>query len=64
MSEALDVALAAGCSRLPVYQDNVDDVVGIAYAKDLMRAEHDGHGRRPGARATSGRPTSSPRPSG
>lgn len=44
VSGALVQALAAGRSRLPVYQDNVDDVVGIAYAKDLMRAEHDGHG--------------------
>ena len=47
VSEALEEALAAGRSRVPVYQDNVDDVVGIAYAKDLMRAEHDGHGADP-----------------
>ncbi|MGO9455780.1 MAG: hemolysin family protein [Acidimicrobiales bacterium] len=47
VSEALEEALAAGRSRVPVYEDNVDDVVGIAYAKDLMRAEHDGHGGDP-----------------
>jgi putative hemolysin len=47
VSEALEEALAAGRSRLPVYEDNVDDVVGLAYAKDLMRAEHDGHGGDP-----------------
>ncbi|HEX4082197.1 MAG TPA: transporter associated domain-containing protein, partial [Acidimicrobiales bacterium] len=41
---ALEQALAAGRSRLPVYEDNVDDVIGIGYAKDLMRAERDGHG--------------------
>ena len=34
------------------------------YAKDLMRAERDGHGADAGAGATSARPTSSPRPSG
>ncbi len=47
VSEALEVALAAGRSRLPVYVENVDDVVGIAYAKDLMRAEHDTKGAEP-----------------
>jgi putative hemolysin len=44
VSRALEHALAAGRSRLPVYEDNVDDVIGIGYAKDLMRAERDGHG--------------------
>jgi len=47
VSEALEEALEAGRSRLPVYEENVDDVVGIAYAKDLMRAEHEGHGGDP-----------------
>jgi putative hemolysin len=42
--EALERVLAAGRSRVPVHQGDVDDVVGIAYAKDLMRAEHDGQG--------------------
>ncbi|HEY1733994.1 MAG TPA: hemolysin family protein, partial [Acidimicrobiales bacterium] len=44
VSRALEQALAAGRSRLPVYEDNVDDVIGIGYAKDLMRAERGGHG--------------------
>jgi magnesium and cobalt exporter, CNNM family len=44
VSRALEQALAAGRSRLPVYEDNVDDIIGIGYAKDLMRAERDGHG--------------------
>jgi putative hemolysin len=47
VSDALEQALAAGRSRLPVYQDNVDNVVGIAYAKDLMSAEHEGRGADP-----------------
>jgi putative hemolysin len=42
VSEALRKALAAGYSRVPVYRENIDDVVGIAYAKDLMRIELDG----------------------
>ncbi|HUI05069.1 MAG TPA: hemolysin family protein [Acidimicrobiales bacterium] len=47
VSEALGVAIAAGFSRLPVHEGNLDDVVGIAYAKDLIRAERDGEGGRP-----------------
>jgi len=47
VSEALKEALEAGRSRLPVFDENIDDVIGIAYAKDLMRAEHDGHGDDP-----------------
>ena len=42
--DALAQVLAAGRSRVPVHQGDVDDVVGITYAKDLMRAEHDGRG--------------------
>ncbi|HVC14989.1 MAG TPA: hemolysin family protein [Acidimicrobiales bacterium] len=42
--DALEQVLAEGRSRVPVQQGDIDDVVGIAYAKDLMRAEHDGHG--------------------
>ncbi len=41
---AVDQVLAAGRSRVPVHQGDVDDIVGIAYAKDLMRAEHDHRG--------------------
>ena len=42
VSEALRQALSVGYSRLPVYRENIDDVVGIAYAKDLMGRELDG----------------------
>ncbi len=33
-----------GLSRVPVYGEGIDDIVGVVYAKDLMRAERDGHG--------------------
>ena len=45
---ALDVAIEHGLSRLPVLGPGEDDdVVGLAYAKDLMRAEREGGGERP-----------------
>jgi CBS domain containing-hemolysin-like protein len=43
VAQALEQALAAGYSRIPVEGDgNIDDIVGIAYAKDLVRAERVG----------------------
>ena len=34
-----------GFSRVPVYRENIDDIVGIVYAKDLLRAMTSGGGR-------------------
>jgi CBS domain containing-hemolysin-like protein len=42
VDQALEVASAAGFSRMPALGDNVDDVVGLVYVKDLIRAELDG----------------------
>jgi CBS domain containing-hemolysin-like protein len=47
VSEALDLAIAHGFSRLPVAGTNDDDVVGLAYTKDLIRAEREGRGGGP-----------------
>jgi len=37
LSEVIEVALNHGHSRLPVFQDNIDHVVGILHVKDLLR---------------------------
>lgn len=37
LAEALDVIMEAGHSRIPVYDDNVDQIVGLLYAKDLLK---------------------------
>ncbi len=42
MQEVLDLILRHGYSRIPVYKENVDDIVGVAYAKDLLRHLHAG----------------------
>jgi CBS domain containing-hemolysin-like protein len=47
VSDVVEVVILNGFSRLPVTGEGVDDIVGIAYAKDLMRSERDGHGDRP-----------------
>jgi magnesium and cobalt exporter, CNNM family len=42
VSETLGISMSAGYSRLPVYSENIDDVLGIAYTKDLVHAEREG----------------------
>jgi CBS domain containing-hemolysin-like protein len=44
---AADVASTAGFSRIPVYGQGIDDIVGIAYLKDMMRAEREGRADDP-----------------
>ncbi len=39
--QALALALRSGFSRIPVVADNVDDVVGLIYLKDLVRRSQD-----------------------
>ncbi len=36
LDEVLDMIVRAGHSRLPVFEDNLDNIVGILYAKDLL----------------------------
>ena len=42
MRDALEAALGAGYSRMPVEANGIDDIIGIAYTKDLVRAERVG----------------------
>ncbi|MGY1687179.1 hemolysin family protein [Geodermatophilus sp. SYSU D00867] len=46
--QALALALRSGFSRIPVIGENVDDVVGVVYLKDLVRRSQNlGDGRGP-----------------
>ncbi len=48
VTQALDILMEHGFSRLPVHGiDDEDDIVGLAFAKDLMRAEREGRGGVP-----------------
>jgi CBS domain containing-hemolysin-like protein len=38
VAQAIEIAIAHGYSRIPAYGSGVDDVIGIVYVKDLMRA--------------------------
>jgi CBS domain containing-hemolysin-like protein len=48
VEQALSLALRSGFSRIPVVGENTDDVVGIAYLKDIVAWSHD----HPGAEAS------------
>ena len=38
LAEAADTLLESGYSRVPVYEETIDNVIGLLYAKDLLNA--------------------------
>ena len=36
MDEAIDTVIEGGHSRIPVYEETIDEIIGILYAKDLL----------------------------
>jgi CBS domain containing-hemolysin-like protein len=43
LRQALSLALRSGYSRIPVVGENIDQIIGIAYIKDLAKRAHDHH---------------------
>ncbi len=37
IEELVDIAVENGHSRIPVYEENIDDIVGLIYVKDLLK---------------------------
>lgn len=37
LDEAAEMVLSSGHSRLPVYEDEIDNIIGVLYAKDLLK---------------------------
>lgn len=46
VAECVDRAIDKGMSRIPVYGESHDDIEGIVYVKDAMRAEREGGAER------------------
>jgi putative hemolysin len=46
VSQALDFAIERGYSRLPVEGHDDNDIMGLAYTKDMIRSERAGDGQR------------------
>jgi len=41
LNEVIDIAVANTVTRLPVYEDDLDQVLGIIHLRDLLRCQHD-----------------------
>ncbi len=39
VQEAIDIFNKSGHSRLPVYEETIDEIIGLLYAKDLLRTD-------------------------
>ena len=50
LEEAIDLVVEVGHSRIPVYHDTIDEIVGILYAKDLLPYLKRDAGPRPALR--------------
>ena len=47
LRDVQEMVVQHGYSRLPVYSEDLDDVVGVAYAKDVLKALHQGKANTP-----------------
>jgi CBS domain containing-hemolysin-like protein len=47
LRDVQDLVLEHGYSRVPVYREDLDDVVGIVFAKDVLKALHQGRSDMP-----------------
>ncbi len=47
LQEALDTIVRAGHSRIPVYEESIDHIRGLLYAKDLLECWRNGEMNRP-----------------
>ena len=47
VSDVIEIAIAAGFSRIPVFGQGIDDILGVVFSKDLMKAEREGHAEMP-----------------
>jgi len=47
VDEAIRVAIAAGKSRLPAYEETTDNIIGLVFLKDLVTRSGSGEGNEP-----------------
>ena len=47
IADVIKVIIEYGFSRIPIYEDNIDNIVGVVYAKDLLRHGVVGDDQRP-----------------
>jgi putative hemolysin len=45
--DAVELVINSGKSRIPVYEQGIDDIIGIVHARDLLKFEREGKGEDP-----------------
>ena len=43
VDEAVDLALQGGFSRIPVYEETIDNIIGVLFTKDMLKQLREGH---------------------
>jgi putative hemolysin len=43
LTQAVDTLLSTGFSRVPVYEETIDNILGVVYTKDLLRVWREGN---------------------
>ncbi len=43
VNDAVDIAMEGGFSRIPVFENTIDNIVGVLYTKDMLKQLRDGH---------------------
>src|SRR6266567_2419249 len=47
VDQAVDLALQGGFSRIPVYEESIDEIIGVLYTKDMLKQLRQGHDTLP-----------------
>jgi putative hemolysin len=47
VDEAVDLALQGGFSRIPVYEEEIDNIIGVLYTKDMLKQLREDHNKLP-----------------
>ncbi len=47
VDEAVDLALQGGFSRIPVYEETIDNIIGVLFTKDMLKQLREGHNSYP-----------------
>jgi CBS domain containing-hemolysin-like protein len=47
VDEAVDLALQGGFSRIPVYEETIDTILGVLFTKDMLKQLREGHNSLP-----------------
>jgi CBS domain containing-hemolysin-like protein len=47
VNEAVDLALQGGFSRIPVFEETIDNIIGVLYTKDMLKQLRESHDSLP-----------------